>query len=74
MTMLYRSDDGSFIIYDTVPATPPAKCLHIQPGYQQFPGRCTLPPNHVGRRHEGMTFYTPAGEPLKTDVWGDDDA
>jgi hypothetical protein len=72
--MLYRSPDGSFIIYNTVNSLAPAKCLHIQPGVVNFPGRCTLPPNHVGRRHEGGAQWLPNGEQMAPEVWGDDDA
>ena len=70
--MLYRSQDGSFIIYNTVPSTPPPKCLHVQPGYQQFPGLCVLPPDHVGRRHEGGHWRKSNGDLIEPEVWGDD--
>jgi hypothetical protein len=48
-------DDDSFTIM-TGPPNTVRRCLHVQPGEIDFPGRCKLPPGHLGR-HEAAVMY-----------------
>jgi hypothetical protein len=74
--MLYRSPDGSFIIYDRPGDMPSVTCNHVQPGVVDFPGRCVLSPDHKGKKHQGGTSYIgyPQNPPLPPEQWENDDA
>ena len=76
MTMLYRSTDGAFIIHDTAHCLAGRKCLAIEPGVIDFPGRCAKDRGHTDRWHEGGTSYIgyPQNPPLPPARWENDDA
>jgi hypothetical protein len=52
-TILY-SDDDFTISTGTVNSV--RRCLHVQPGVIDFPGRCKREPGHTGP-HEGAVLY-----------------
>lgn len=54
--------------------SPPTKCLAVEPGAVDFPGRCVDRIGHAGKHHSAISYVGPfKGQPIPTTYWDNDD-